>query len=139
MDYNFLNSIFKTSEMGIVGIDDIIENVKDNEFSKVLLHQREDYEKIIKKCDKLFKDNHFIKKDLGAMTKASSKIMSKVKLMKNENDSKIAKMMIEGTNKGIIKINKGLNENEDAKELKKLALDLLKIMENNLNDLKIYL
>lgn len=138
-EYNFLNSIYKTSEMGIVGIDDVIEKTKTLELSNLLLEQRKDYEVILKKCNKLLKENEFTKKKLGNAAKVSSKIMANMKVTLDNSDSCIAKLMIEGTNKGIIKMTKFLNKLKRDNNIKKLGEDLLNIMNTNLENLKAYL
>lgn len=137
---DFLNSIYKTSEMGIIGINDIIDKVKKEAFRDELDKQRNEYDKIMKKAEKLFNDYGAFEKELGTFVKANSKVMSEMKLMANNSDEKIAKMMMEGTNKGIIKINKGLNENKNNdKEIIELANELITQMEENQNNLKEYL
>lgn len=137
---DFLNTIYKTSEMGIVGIDDVIDKASKEDFRNILNEQREDYNKILQDAIRLYTAYGMEEKELNALVKMNSKVMSEMKLMTNNSDETIAKMMMEGTNKGIIKINKTMNENPDAdEEAIKLAKKLLKIMEHNIEDLKIYL
>lgn len=137
---DFLNTIYKTSEMGIVGIDDVIDKASKEDFRNILNEQREDYNEILQDAIRLYTAYGMEEKELNALVKMNSKVMSEMKLMTNNSDETIAKMMMEGTNKGIIKINKTMNENPDAdEEAIKLAKKLLKIMEHNIEDLKIYL
>ena len=137
---DFLNTIYKTSEMGIIGIDDVIDKVESESFRNILVEQREEYNKILKSCEELFDAYGMKEKELGTMTKLNSKVMSEVKLMTNDSDEVIAKMMMEGTNKGIIKINKNINENKvEDEEALELAKKLIKVMEHNLDEIKIYL
>ena len=137
---DFLNSLYKTCEMGIVGINDVIDKATKEEFRNFLNDQRKEYNKILQKCEKLFADYGQEEKELSKMAKVNSKVMSEMKLMTDKSDNMIAKMMMEGTNKGIIKINKDINENVSADEqIINLANELLEIMENNLEELKIYL
>lgn len=137
---DFLNTIYKISEMGIIGIDDIIDKVENANFRELLMEQREEYDKILRESEKLFDAYGMKEKELGAITKVNSKVMSEVKLMTNDGDDAIAKMMIEGTNKGVIKINKAINENKvEDEEALSLAKKLIEVMEHNLEKLKIYL
>ena len=70
----------------------------------------------------------------------SSYMMSKMKLMKDSSSSAIAKMMIEGSNKGIIEITEKLNNYpKDDQEIVDLANKLLDIEQKNLDDLKEFL
>lgn len=137
---DFLNVIYKTSEMGIVGINDVIDKASKEEFRDFLNKQREEYNKIMKKAETLFTSYGMKEKELSTFTKVNSKVMSEMKLITNNSDQTIAKMMMEGTNKGIIKINKTINENENVdNEALDLAKELLEIMEHNIDELKIYL
>jgi len=137
---DFLNVIYKISEMGIIGIDDVIDKVEKREFREFLMEQREEYNEILEESEHLFDAYGMKEKELGTMTKVNSKVMSEVKLMTNDSDEVVAKMMMEGTNKGIIKINKAINENNvEDEEALKLAQKLIKVMEHNLDELKIYL
>ena len=78
--------------------------------------------------------------DIGMMAKVSSKVMSEMELMKDDSDKTIAKMMMEGTNKGIIEITEKINayNNSDA-EIVVLANKLKATLEKNIEDLKKYL
>jgi len=118
----------------------IIDKVEKREFREFLMEQREEYNEILKESEHLFDAYGMKEKELGTMTKVNSKVMSEVKLMTNDSDEVVAKMMMEGTNKGIIKINKAINENNvEDEEALKLAQKLIKVMEHNLDELKIYL
>ncbi len=137
---NVLNTIYKTSEMGIVGINDVIDKASKEEFRDFLNNQRKEYDEILHQAEKLFMDFGMKEKELNKLVKANAKVMSQMKLMANDSDNFIAKMMMEGTNKGVIKINKTLNENNNLdSEVVNLANKLLKSMENNLDQLKVYL
>lgn len=137
---DFLNTIYKISEMGIIGIDDVIDKVENANFKEFLMEQREEYDKILRESEKIFDDYGMKEKELGTIAKVNSKVMSEVKLMTNDSDDIIAKMMIEGTNKGVIKINKAINENKvEDEEALSLSKKLIEVMEHNLEKLKIYL
>ncbi len=137
---NFLNTIYKTSEMGIVGINDVIDKAKKEKFRDFLAKQRKEYDKVLNLAENLYMAFGVKEKELGTMVKMNSKMMSEMKLMTNNSDEMIAKMMMEGTNKGIIKLNKAINENPDAdEEIKELGDKLIQIMEHNYEQLKIYL
>ena len=79
-------------------------------------------------------------KELGAMAKLSSGMMSNMKLMMDKSDSHIAKMMMEGTNKGLISLEE-LKNNYDGKDEKLIAMieKIIKVEQQNNEDLKIYL
>lgn len=105
----FLNTIYQIVEMGVIGINDVIDKVKKSEFRTFLESQRQEYDEILNESETIFASYGAKEKELGKMVKINSKVMSEVKLMKNKEDSEIAKMMVEGTSKGIVKL--GLSRN----------------------------
>ncbi len=137
---DFLNSIYQIAEMGIIGINDVIDKVKKAEFKKFLEEQRKEYDEIVTESETIFSSYGAKEKELGKMVKMNSKVMSEMKLMKNKEDSEIAKMMSEGTSKGIVKLESAMNTyNESDQEAYELAQKLLDSLKNNIDGLKIYL
>lgn len=136
----FLNSIYQIVEMGIIGINDVMDKVSKSEFRKFLENQRKEYEEILKESETIFASYGAKEKELGKMVKLNSKVMSEVKLMKNDDDSVIAKMMAEGTTKGIEKLETARNTyNESDSEAYTLSEKLLSTLKNNIEGLKPYL
>lgn len=136
----FLNKIYQISEMGVIGINDVIDKVSKSEFYEFLESQRKEYDDILKESENIFISYGAKEKELGNMTKINSKVMSEVKLMKNKDDSSIAAMMALGTTKGITKLNEAMNlYNDSDSEIVTLAEKLLETLKNNIDGLKIYL
>ncbi len=93
---------------------------------KFLEDQRNEYDEILTESETIFSSYGAKEKELGKMVKMNSKVMSEMKLMKNKEDSEIAKMMAEGTSKGIVKLESAMNAyDEEDKEAYKLAQKLL--------------
>ena len=136
----FLNYIYQNAQIGIVGIDDIITKVEDKEFEKLLNEQKADYENICNEAIQILKKYGKEQKELNKMTKMSSYMMVKMKTMTDCSTSNLAKMMMEGSNKGIIEITEKLNNYEEKdEEIVSLANKLLETEQNNLDDLKKFL
>lgn len=136
----FLNYIYQNAQMGVVGIDDISSKIDDEKLEKIIKEQRDDYEKVMEDTLIIFKKYGKEKTDISAMAKVSSFMMSKMKLVKDSSTSSIAKMMIEGSNKGIIEITEKLNNYQDKdQEIVDLANELLEIEQKNLEELKQFL
>lgn len=134
----FLNFINENAKMGVISIKELLNYVKDEDFKKVLKSQLEEYKSICADADKLFVKYRCEEEVLPKMAEIMT-YMS-VKMLKNKSLSKMAKAMIEGSNKGIIEIEEKLNHYENASpELIKLATKLNKTEQNNLNQLKGYL
>lgn len=139
-DTELLNYIYQNAKMGIVGIDNIKKDIQDSEFLKVIKEQENDYYEICTKALKWLSNCNVERKNITAMSKLMTFMDAKIKLTKDNSISNIAKMMIEGNNMGIIAITEKLNNYQGAdKKIIKLAKDLLKIEERNLENLKKYL
>lgn len=140
-DLEFLDYIYQNAEMGLVGIDKIIEHVDNEELEHLILEQREEYSNIMEEAKQIYKKFGKDEKELSKLTKISSNVMTDMMMiMKKGETNLIVKMMIEGSNKGIIAITEKLNhyKNSDA-EITKLAEKLLKTEQHNLDELKKYL
>ena len=119
-DIEFLNYIYQNAKMGIEGIDDIKKHIESDELKKLISRQEKEYEDIA--------------------DDAIMHMMVNMQMLKDDSESNIAKLMIEGSNKGVIQITEKLNHysNVDSK-IVKLAKKLLATEEHNIDDLKIYL
>lgn len=139
-EVEFLNYIYKNAEMGIVGIDDVITKVSNKDLEEFLKEQRDDYEMITKEAESILKKYGKQNEEIGVMAKVSSKIMVDMSMLKENTDNNIAKMMMEGTNKGIIALTEKINayNNSDA-EIVLLAEKFQEILEKNITELKKYL
>lgn len=136
----FLNTIYQIAEMGVIGINDVIDKAKKSEFRTFLEEQKKQYDEILNESEMIFTSYGAQEKEIGKMAKVNSKVMSEMKLMKNKEDSEIAKMMVEGTTKGITKLESAMNAyNENDEEAVQLAEKLLASLKNNIEGLKKYL
>lgn len=139
-EIELLNFIFKNAEMGIIGIDDLLEILEDNKFSEMLKVQREEYSKITSKARGLINEYGMEVEENSNITKVRSNLMVKLSGLKDKSIKKFAKMMIEGTNKGIIEIQEKINAYKDENnDVLDLANELLEVEENNIEELKEYL
>lgn len=136
----FLNTIYQITEMGVIGINDVFDKVSASDFRLFLESQKKEYNTILEESEKILSSYGAKEKELGAMTKMNSKMMAEAKLFTNKDDKTIAKMMVEGSTKGITKITNAINTyNNEDEEIKALGEKLLKTLENNIEGLKIYL
>lgn len=134
----FLNYIYENARMGVISINDLLDYVEDSLFKELLNKELTEYEEVCDEAIKLFTKFKSIEKDLSSLTKVMTYMA--IKMSKKTSLNKFAKMMIEGSNKGIIAITEKINEYPNAEEkIIKLAYKLLKTEQNNINELKKYL
>jgi len=139
-EVEFLQFIYKNAEMGIIGIQDIITKVQDEKLENVLNSQKEEYNTICNEAQDILKKYGKQNEEVGMMAKVSTKVMSEMTLLKENTTQVIAKMMVEGTNKGITQITEKINayNNSDA-EIVVLANRFKSMLEKNVEELKKYL
>lgn len=132
-----LNDIYQNAQMGIVGIDDVLNKTKNPKLYKELLKEKKEYQKILKSVKKMISDEHGTVKEINLMAKIGSEIYSEMKLMKNENDKFIIKMMIEGSYKSIgILTTKRLSYEHASNDVKKIMDDFISKLNTNIDTLK---
>lgn len=133
---NELKTLDKIVTMGVDGIGYVEEKVSNKDLLKTLLEAKKKY--LIIKRDILEEMRTYGEESSNnILVKKINELYTNIELIKG-NDSKIVKMLIEGTNKGIIKIEEILNTNPD-KEIKNIATNLLNLLEYQINSWKSYL
>ena len=139
-DIEFLNYIYQNAKMGIIGIDNIKSDIKDKKLLKLIREQENDYYTICTKAIKLLSLSNTERKNISQMAKLMTYIDAKMKIIKDNSSSNIAKMMIEGSNMGIIAITEKLqNYAGSDKRIISLGKELLRMLKNNIENLKQYL
>ena len=139
-DAEFLNYIYQNAKMGGIGIDNIKDKIFDDELKNIIATQKKEYQKIADDASSILNELGLTEKDVSKMAKVSTYVMANLEMLKDDSSSNIAKLMIEGSNKGIIEINKNLNSyNNMNSKIVKLAKKLLATEQHNIDELKIYL
>lgn len=139
-DAEFLNYIYQNAKMGVIGIDNIKDKIFDDELKNIIATQKKEYQKIADDASSILNELGLTEKDVSKMTKVTTYVMANLEMLKDDSSSNIAKLMIEGSNKGIIEINKNLNSyNNMNSKIIKLAKKLLATEQHNIDELKIYL
>lgn len=140
MNIEFLNYIYQNAQMGVIGIDHIENKIEDTDLKEEIRREKDEYESICNEAIEIYIRYGKEEKEIGKMAEMSSYMMSKMKTMMDSSTTNLAKMMMEGNNKGIIEITEKLNHYDDAdEEIVALAKKLLQTEQNNLENLKEYL
>lgn len=137
---NALDEVNKGCTIGIEAINNLMDKVDNPEFKKVLEKELKQYDKIEDKIHALYgkysvKEPH----EIDSFTKAMTDYMSDIKTMKDHTDSKIAEMLLQGTNMGIIEGKRIINNKKIDKEVEKLLEEFINDQEKIVEDLKKYL
>lgn len=137
---DILNEMYKVVTMGIVGIDEVRDKILCRELKDIIVSEKKVYQKYKLEISKLLNKESETLKEINLFVKMFNEMYTDIKLLKDD-DKKIVKMMIEGMNKGILKLNGFKNNDMDNlnKNEQKILLELLDELESHINKMKPYL
>ena len=138
-----LEYIYKSSDMGIISLTNILKEIdnKENKIKNDISDELTKYEEYNKKSKELLKKNKGKIDDNSLMTKIMSKQGIKMEVKNDNSDSAIGHMLIEGLTMGVVDMEtniKNMKEKVDKKILK-LAEEYLKFQKNEIEKIKKYL
>jgi len=136
----FLNYIYQNSEMGVNTIEQIIKIINHDEFSRHLQLQLKEYQSIYNTAKQMLNQSGCQEKDISSMQKITTYMAVSMKTLTDKTPSHISEMLIQGSTMGIIDATKNIKKYSGAeKNIIELANRLLKIEENNIEQLKKFL
>ncbi len=140
-DVDMLNSILKSTEMGIHGIRTVMEETGDPQLYNELQNQKAEYERIYDEADTLLQDRGGTPERINPMAKLGSSMSAKMKIRMSKNpNAKVAELMMEGNTKGMIK---SIHNNRTMgildPKVSSLSHRLLQTEQANIDNLKGYL
>ncbi len=134
------DALYQNAEMGTSSIKQIFPKVSDTKLKNELRKQLSNYrtqENAVLGSMKVYNNKP---QPLSAMAKTMSKVGICLNCAKDKSTEHIAEMLIQGTNMGIIKINKALNHTVTASpKLVQEAKDMLTKEQAYIDNLKGYL
>lgn len=138
---DILDELNKGCAMGMDAIRDILEKVEDKKFKKVLEKEFDKYKEIHHRIERKYED--YSKEEpteTSALNKAMTSWMTEMKLMTDHSNSKIAELLLQGTNMGIIEGKKLLNNKAKIdKEVESILTEYIEMQERSVEIYKEYL
>ena len=135
-----LNEINKGIKMGMDSISTIAEKVTDDQLKDDLQSEYNQYNSILNDVNAELGKYEEFPKELNTAQKMMGWFDIQMSTLTDDSDSKIAEMLIKGTNMGIIEGVKLLNNNpETTPEIKNILTNFIQFQENNVERLKKYL
>lgn len=137
-----LMHIYQSAEMGVyttTNLLDLLKN-KDNKIKTILQEELKDYEKYAKLSEEYLEKFDVESKSSGIMAKLGSDIGMTIETMKDNSDSRIASMLIEGMTMGILEMTGKIESYRKIckKDIISLAEELKNFQEKEIEKLKIY-
>jgi len=137
---NALDEINKGSTMGMDAIKFILDKVEDEKLKKEIESEYQEYERISNSIEKIY-----YKYDKGephttsTMNKAMTWSGIEMKTMNDHSNSKIAELLLQGVNMGIIEGRRILNKKKINNEVSKIVSEYVETQEKFMETLKRYL
>ena len=137
---NALDEINKGTCMGMDAINFVLEKIEDEEFKKIVEEQYNDYHSIEEDIQKIYhKYDDGKPHETNAFTKAMTWSGIEMKTLGDNSNSKIAELLLQGVNMGIIEGRKILNKKAINKEVENIVSQYVTMQEKNVEILKKYL
>ena len=137
---NALDEIHKGACMGIDAISFVLDKVEDEKMKKELEREYDDYQDIAKKIEELYpKYDEGKPHETNMMNKAMTWSGIEMKTMNDKSNSKIAELLLNGVNMGIIEGRKILNNKKINKEINDIVSKYVTMQEKSVEVLKTYL
>ena len=137
---NALDEVNKGAEMGMQAICFLLEKVEDKKFKKVLQIEYHKYQKIVEEVSAIYaeysdKSPH----EVNTIEKMMTWYGINLKTFADTSNSKIAELLLKGTNMGIIEGRKLLNNKNIDKKVNKIIDAFVSMQEDSVEILKSFL
>ena len=137
---NALDEIHKGACMGQDALSFIMDKVKDENFKDELKKEDKNYKKIARKIESIYsKYDDGEPHKTSAMNKAMTWSDIEMKTFNDDSDSKIAELLLNGVNMGIIEGRRILNKKEINEEVNAIVSEYVTMQEESVDVLKNYL
>lgn len=137
---NALDEIHKGAYMGMDAIHFVLDKVEDKNLKEELEKEHSNYRKIAKRIEEVYpKYNNDEPHKTNAMTKAMTWYGIEMKTFNDKSSSKIAELLLQGVNMGIIEGKKVLNNKNIDKEVSDIVSKYVTMQEESVEALKEYL
>ena len=140
-ELNVLDEISKGASMGVESIKEIKPKVMDRNFLETLDVEQNKYERISERVNNVYqkfsdKDPHTLNK----MEKTMTSMGIDMRTMKDDSISKLAELLVKGTNMGIIEGRRLLNHNPNVSpEIHDLLEEFVQMQEDSVETIKKFL
>lgn len=138
---NILDEVNKGATMGMDAISYVSEKVSDNDFKNVLDVEYGKYKEISKRVNDLY-SNYSSKEphETNAMNKMMTWYGIQMKTLNDDTTSKLAELLMTGTNMGIIEGRRLINQHDVIEsDVKNILNDFVVMQEDSVETLKKYL
>ena len=137
---DILDELNKGCCMGSDAVKYILEKIEDKKFKKVcedLLEEYEDLEERINKVYDKYSDDD--PHETNAMNKVMTWSGIQMRTMNDGSDSKLAEMLLQGLNMGIIEGRRLINQKDEDPKVKEIMQEYVDVQEEYVEEIKEFL
>ncbi len=136
-----LNAVYKTAQIGLSSISNVLEKVTQTDFKEELTSEYEGYEKFASALATFISENEYELKDVNPMKKAFMWTSIKLNTLTDSSSNHVAELMLKGTITGIAEMQEMINSNAKAidENVLSFAERLKSLMEKYEDNLKKFL
>ena len=134
-----LQEIYKNAVLGMESVDILRPLSNDRGFRNLLLKQYRRYAAIAKEMELYAAEKGDNLNDPSLFAKGMMHFTTMINTLKDKSNSKLAEIMVQGINMGIISIMKIVNRLSDEGRSNQYADKMLAVMQENLNEMKLFL
>ena len=136
-----LDEVSKGTTMGMDAISYVASKVGDRKFQEVLDIEYGKYKKIYNRVDEIYSQySEKSPQETNSMNKMMTWYGIQMNTIKDQSNSKISELLMQGTNMGIIEGRRLLNNNPSIdQEVKEILNDFVVMQEDSVETLKKYL
>lgn len=138
-DLEMLDALYQNASMGASSIHSVLSKVEDADLHQELENQLSCYQAESQSFRSQIEADQTRPKEIPFWQKASADVGIAVNTLMDSSSQHIAEMMIEGTNMGIVEINKALNNISVSPQIQAQAEQMLIQEEQYINRLKTFL
>lgn len=138
---NALDEVNKGACMGMDAVNDLLDKVDDPSLEELLRNSYNDYKMISEEVEKIYEkyNDDSEPHETSMMNKAMTWSGIEMKTMTDKSNSKIAEIMLQGVNMGVIEGRKLLNNKNIDSEVHDIISKFVAMQEKLVEDLKKYL
>jgi hypothetical protein len=142
-NHEFINAMYQDASMALDSLTMLINKLKsrDNKIKEVVENCIKGYEKHLKIIKCYMKQNNYEINSVPLINKMGAYMGINMEVMRDNSDSRMADMLIQGFTMGVLNTSKNINKykGEVNKDIISIANDFLKHQEESIEKLKKYL
>ena len=139
----FLTYLYQDADMALDNLTMLINkiNKKDNKIKKVIEALIKGYENYLTKVKNYIKENNYDIQPKPLISKMGAYLGINMEIMKDNSDSRLADMLIQGLTMGVLNVTKKIDtfKGDADKEIIKLGKEFKDFQQKIIDKLKVYL